>query len=171
MASVPTSSTPDQEQRKRSSSYQNNDTVDYNPVIIISILLSFLILALSLTWLLRCFQRCRRQTMLDSSDRVAGTGLQKAVLKALPIIDYTATSTPWPVPTDCPICLAEFAEGEKMRVLPKCDHAFHVECIDNWLRSHSSCPICRHCLNPKSGNKKLRGAGSVQATESNDGVQ
>ncbi|OAY70443.1 RING-H2 finger protein ATL72 [Ananas comosus] len=47
---------------------------------------------------------------------------------------------------ECAICLGEFAEGEKVRVLPTCRHGFHVRCIDTWLAAHSSCPTCRSSL-------------------------
>ncbi|XAR50938.1 hypothetical protein NMG60_11005406 [Bertholletia excelsa] len=43
----------------------------------------------------------------------------------------------------CAVCLGEFVEGEELRVLPGCTHCFHVSCVDTWLRSHSSCPLCR----------------------------
>ncbi|KAL5207542.1 hypothetical protein ABZP36_031977 [Zizania latifolia] len=45
--------------------------------------------------------------------------------------------------TDCSVCLGEFRDGENLRLLPKCSHAFHVPCIDTWLKSHSNCPLCR----------------------------
>ncbi|XP_018463272.2 RING-H2 finger protein ATL54 [Raphanus sativus] len=45
--------------------------------------------------------------------------------------------------TDCSVCLSEFEEEETLRLLPKCRHAFHVPCIDTWLRSHTNCPVCR----------------------------
>ncbi|GJN29437.1 hypothetical protein PR202_gb17663 [Eleusine coracana subsp. coracana] len=32
---------------------------------------------------------------------------------------------------------------DKLRLLPTCGHAFHVPCIDAWLLSHSTCPLCR----------------------------
>ncbi|KAL2229470.1 RING-H2 finger protein ATL33 [Sesamum indicum] len=43
----------------------------------------------------------------------------------------------------CPVCLSVFAEGEEMRQLSGCKHAFHSACIDMWLYSHSNCPVCR----------------------------
>lgn len=44
---------------------------------------------------------------------------------------------------DCSVCLGEFYDGELVRLLPKCSHAFHLPCIDRWLRSHVNCPLCR----------------------------
>ncbi|XP_059428628.1 RING-H2 finger protein ATL52-like [Corylus avellana] len=43
----------------------------------------------------------------------------------------------------CAVCLCEFKEAEQVRVLPECFHLFHVACVDTWLNSHSSCPLCR----------------------------
>ncbi|KAJ4825853.1 hypothetical protein Tsubulata_023368 [Turnera subulata] len=45
----------------------------------------------------------------------------------------------------CAVCLEEVRDGEKVRKLPKCNHCFHVGCIDAWfLARHSTCPLCRH---------------------------
>lgn len=46
----------------------------------------------------------------------------------------------------CSICLGGLVDGDKVKVLPKCCHVFHPECIDMWLSSHSSCPLCRSSL-------------------------
>ncbi|KZV23412.1 ring finger protein [Dorcoceras hygrometricum] len=44
---------------------------------------------------------------------------------------------------DCAVCLCEFSEQDKLRLLPSCSHAFHIDCIDTWLLSNSTCPLCR----------------------------
>uniref|UniRef100_A0A0D9V862 RING-type domain-containing protein n=1 Tax=Leersia perrieri TaxID=77586 RepID=A0A0D9V862_9ORYZ len=45
--------------------------------------------------------------------------------------------------TECAICLAEFAQGDRVRVLPRCSHGFHARCIDRWLAARQTCPTCR----------------------------
>ncbi|KAL5581078.1 hypothetical protein UlMin_013520 [Ulmus minor] len=45
--------------------------------------------------------------------------------------------------TECAVCLGEFKQGEWLRHLPNCSHAFHISCIDTWFQFHSSCPLCR----------------------------
>ncbi|KAI7818107.1 hypothetical protein BC939DRAFT_464016 [Gamsiella multidivaricata] len=43
---------------------------------------------------------------------------------------------------NCSICLQVYELSDQLRPLP-CRHAFHVECIDTWLKSNAQCPICR----------------------------
>ncbi|XVF05769.1 hypothetical protein REPUB_Repub05bG0201000 [Reevesia pubescens] len=50
--------------------------------------------------------------------------------------------------TECSICLGVFEDEQKLKVLPECNHAYHSECVDKWLSSHSSCPLCRTSLTP-----------------------
>jgi len=46
--------------------------------------------------------------------------------------------------TTCSICIEEFEEGEKIRLLPLCGHAFHTECILPWLKDRQGCcPLCK----------------------------
>ncbi|GAV69478.1 zf-RING_2 domain-containing protein [Cephalotus follicularis] len=53
---------------------------------------------------------------------------------------------------ECPVCLSVFADGEDVRQLSVCKHSFHASCIDMWLTSHSSCPICRASVPLKTPN-------------------
>ncbi|XBH67090.1 probable E3 ubiquitin-protein ligase ATL45 [Aegilops tauschii subsp. strangulata] len=45
--------------------------------------------------------------------------------------------------TTCAVCLTEYADGDDLRWLPGCRHAFHRPCLDEWLRRRPSCPLCR----------------------------
>ncbi|CAL9111087.1 unnamed protein product [Musa textilis] len=46
----------------------------------------------------------------------------------------------------CAVCLGEFEDDDALRLLPRCSHAFHPDCIDTWLTSHVTCPVCRSNL-------------------------
>ncbi|KAK4415338.1 RING-H2 finger protein ATL43 [Sesamum alatum] len=50
---------------------------------------------------------------------------------------------------ECAVCLNMFDPDEVLRLLPKCKHAFHVECVDTWLDGHSTCPLCRYRVDPE----------------------
>lgn len=45
--------------------------------------------------------------------------------------------------SECAVCLNEFEEDEKLRIIPNCAHIFHIDCIDVWLQSNANCPLCR----------------------------
>jgi len=43
----------------------------------------------------------------------------------------------------CSVCLGEYEKGESLKTLP-CFHKFHVDCIDPWLDTHNTCPVCKY---------------------------
>ena len=43
---------------------------------------------------------------------------------------------------ECSICLEQYKLNEKIIQLD-CDHIFHKECLNLWLKKNNSCPICR----------------------------
>ncbi|XP_047173831.1 RING-H2 finger protein ATL78-like [Vigna umbellata] len=133
-------------------SYFKGRDFDANVVMILAVLLCAVICSLGLNSIIKCVLRCSNivindpSTVTNSSSRLANTGIKKKALKTFPTVSY---STEFKLPgldTECVICLSEFVTGDKLRILPKCNHGFHVRCIDRWLSSHSSCPKCRQCL-------------------------
>ncbi|KAK7302554.1 hypothetical protein RJT34_13446 [Clitoria ternatea] len=69
-------------------------------------------------------------------------GLQQSIINAITVCKYKKGEG-LIEGTECSVCLSEFQEGEDLRLLPKCHHAFHLPCIDTWLGSHTNCPMCR----------------------------
>lgn len=134
--------------RAHGSNFGSENNFDTNMVIILAALLCALICVLGLNSIIRCALRCGRrlvETPDEAAARLASTGLKKQVLRRIPVAVYR-TAEGASGAKECPICLAELADGDKVRVLPKCKHEFHVKCIDTWLASHSSCPTCRQSL-------------------------
>ncbi|KAG6519589.1 hypothetical protein ZIOFF_023083 [Zingiber officinale] len=82
------------------------------------------------------------QRQLQQLFHIHDSGLDQAHIDALPLFLY-AEILGSKDPFDCAVCLAEFAPEDKLRLLPACGHAFHLACIDTWLLSNSSCPLCR----------------------------
>ncbi|AES96231.1 putative transcription factor C2H2 family [Medicago truncatula] len=85
------------------------------------------------------------QRQLQQLFNLHDSGLDQAFIDALPVFIYKEIIG-LKEPFDCAVCLCEFLEQDKLRLLPNCNHAFHISCIDTWLLSNSSCPLCRNTL-------------------------
>ncbi|MCL7022222.1 hypothetical protein MKW94_009393 [Papaver nudicaule] len=85
------------------------------------------------------------QRQLQQLFHLHDSGLDQAFIDALPVFMYKEIMG-LKEPFDCPVCLCEFSEDDKLRLLPICSHAFHINCIDTWLLSNSTCPLCRGTL-------------------------
>ncbi|KAI3461662.1 hypothetical protein Pfo_018325 [Paulownia fortunei] len=70
-------------------------------------------------------------------------GLESSVVSSIPVFVFRADEEEGSHGLECVICLSLFENEEKGRKLALCHHVFHVECIDMWLHSHTTCPICR----------------------------
>ena len=42
----------------------------------------------------------------------------------------------------CNICLGPYEVNDEVRIVA-CTHRFHKNCIDQWLRTNASCPVCK----------------------------
>ncbi|XP_057448449.1 RING-H2 finger protein ATL47 isoform X2 [Lotus japonicus] len=85
------------------------------------------------------------QRQLQNLFHLHDSGLDQAFIDALPVFYYKEIIG-LKEPFDCAVCLCEFLEQDKLRLLPVCNHAFHIDCIDTWLLSNSTCPLCRGTL-------------------------
>ncbi|KAD4586339.1 hypothetical protein E3N88_23940 [Mikania micrantha] len=91
----------------------------------------------------------------------ASRGLDSEVLETFPTFAYSAVKglKIGKGALECAVCLNEFEDEETIRLIPKCDHVFHAECIDAWLENHVTCPVCRCDLVPKPGESTGLGTG------------
>ncbi|XP_066375002.1 RING-H2 finger protein ATL57-like [Miscanthus floridulus] len=70
-------------------------------------------------------------------------GLGASAIAALPAYVYHKKAGR----DECAVCLGELQRGEVVKQLPACMHLFHEGCIDAWLRSRITCPVCRSPVN------------------------
>ncbi|KAG0049054.1 hypothetical protein BGZ89_004359 [Linnemannia elongata] len=73
----------------------------------------------------------------------------------------------------CAICLGDYNPDETIRFLP-CQHHFHLECVDQWLATDKSCPLCKHDIDKpmdihNSRRSPITHANSNTHTNSNAG--
>ncbi|OEL35814.1 hypothetical protein BAE44_0003167 [Dichanthelium oligosanthes] len=139
-----------------------------NAILILALFVCGLIAALALRVVLQCALRLTRGACHDGADDATqGTGHSTGggggagqaatrnggkqqprritkLVQALPCLAYsTGLELAGSSRSECAICLATFAHGEAVRVLPRCNHGFHARCIDRWLAARPTCPTCR----------------------------
>jgi E3 ubiquitin-protein ligase RNF181 len=54
---------------------------------------------------------------------------------------------------ECAVCLKDFVAEDNLRAMP-CTHAFHDQCIFQWLRLNATCPLCRNPLPPTKNGEE-----------------
>ncbi|KAJ1704471.1 hypothetical protein LUZ63_004250 [Rhynchospora breviuscula] len=122
--------------------------------------LVFLAFIFVIGYIVSVMRQPRRVSIATNFDNFGGfstvdAGLDNSAIEALPTFEYqrennnagsdfgdasSECSNGW---AQCAICLSVLKIGDMVKQLPVCKHFFHIECIDKWLRLHSTCPMCR----------------------------
>lgn len=140
----------------QSTSYNLNSRIMLTAIVSLSVVVALVVI-------LHIYARCvlrrqarRRSALLSMtlsqvhSSQQPKTGLDQSVIDSFPTFNFRKTDADEEAATtECAVCLSVLEEEEVARLLPNCRHTFHAECIDKWLSSHSTCPICRTEAEPR----------------------
>lgn len=75
---------------------------------------------------------------------LTGHRLSDEEIRELPKVRFEAEEQ-----QHCAICLEAYQEGELLTAL-RCNHFFHVECLNVWMQRATQCPLCRHECGPNA---------------------
>ncbi|KAJ6223058.1 hypothetical protein RDWZM_001603 [Blomia tropicalis] len=84
------------------------------------------------------------EALLNLAERLGEAkprGLTKQEIDQLPSYKFKGSNDEGDQ-TLCVICMCDFEMKQNLRVLP-CSHEFHSRCVDKWLKTNRTCPICR----------------------------
>lgn len=140
-------------------------------IIVAAVVVSFIIFVVGLILYLRAngysgaigaFGSLSRSSESATTDQPSQLkqALDPSILKSLPVTVFRLEDFEEEGGLECSVCLTELRDGEKARLLPKCRHGFHVECIDVWFASNSTCPLCR---NPVGADNIIKSPAEVPA--------
>lgn len=121
-------------------------------IVIVFLVCAFFLLGFFSVYLRRCAEsRDATATGAPTTARASRRrrGLDPALIETFPILVYSAIKS-LKGSLECAVCLSEFEDGDTLRLLPKCGHVFHPDCIEAWLASHVTCPVCRSKLSAES---------------------
>ncbi|CAI9759001.1 unnamed protein product [Fraxinus pennsylvanica] len=119
----------------------------------LAVVIGILAVMFSLTFILILYAKfCHRASSVHNMNqqiqdglprsRSLVSGIDKTVIESLPFFRFSSLKG-WREGLECAVCLSKFEDIEILRLLPKCKHAFHIDCVDQWLEKHSTCPLCR----------------------------
>ncbi|GKC19412.1 E3 ubiquitin protein ligase ATL4-like protein [Tanacetum coccineum] len=161
-----------QQQQKQHSSHESTTSTSSSIIIVVIVISSAILVSAAIYLILRYFsRRCSReaasaQRAFSTRDFVFGqneaqhqhvirmdNGNNKNETMSLPMFTFSSiTGNIAGASGDCAVCLSKFEPVDKLRLLPLCYHAFHVECIDAWLKSNQTCPLCRASVSPSEAD-------------------
>lgn len=165
-------------------------------IIVVIVIASAIIVSASIYLILRVLSRRFHRSFrtfaaaddVVSHSAAAGTGNRclenqrssddEKLLESLPLFSFGSVTGNL-TGVDCAVCLSKFEPDDQLRLLPLCCHAFHSSCIDAWLVTNQTCPLCRSTVYPtdadvlnkvlaaennaaRGGNNELRHSGSLR---------
>ncbi|XP_050234870.1 RING-H2 finger protein ATL29-like [Mercurialis annua] len=128
-------------------------------VVLTVVLLIFFFVAFFSIYLCKCFMdsvfsnwnlpRSASGNIINSDgQQTENRGLDPSLIRIFPTFSYSTVKDfqRAKYSFECAICLAEFKDDDLLRLLTVCYHLFHEDCIDLWLKSNKTCPVCRSDL-------------------------
>lgn len=148
--------------------------------VVVSLLLfcagmgSLLAVYLCLVWCVSLHGRPRQQPLEGNDKLPKQQGLSEAQLRRLPTVECgkeeeKRTPSCGGGEGECVVCLELIRIGDRCRLIPACSHAFHIQCVDEWLTKRSVCPICRSNAACESGEKNGVNGGAAAALQEEEG--
>lgn len=158
-------------------------------VIVIIVIASAIIVSATLYLLLRFISRRYRRasprtfSLTSPEDVVAAhdgnstagcfderRDMSNTLLDSLPLFTFGSVTGNL-TGVECAVCLSKFEAQDQLRLLPLCCHAFHARCIDTWLASNLTCPLCRSSVNPTDSEvlSKILPENDIRRNGNNNG--
>ncbi|KAF9271515.1 hypothetical protein BGZ68_003424, partial [Mortierella alpina] len=103
------------------------------------------------------FQRSKKGALSSSEKSADKSSTQTAPVEYLTLDDAQDAV--------CAICLCDYEDEEELRKM-KCSHYFHKDCVDEWLRLHRNCPLCKRDIEELSGLRE----GAASSSSSSPGT-
>lgn len=90
--------------------------------------------------------RMRTNNLIRGDNPRLDCGLKKEMREMLPVVIFKESFLIRE--TQCSVCLSDYQPDERLQRIPPCGHTFHINCIDHWLSTNTTCPLCRVSLLP-----------------------
>jgi len=124
--------------------YNSSSVNDYDfSYVIINVVFNLLLCLVFLEVFKRCYlryllinQQNRRQRLIIEEEEVVNYSHNRVVVREIVKEDV------------CSICLEELfpedVENTNVVIELNCNHMFHKECLDPWIKINKNCPLCKN---------------------------
>ncbi len=80
------------------------------------------------------------EELIALGDRIGevNRGFSNDQIEKIQVVEYSKSQKE----NICSICFSEYKLKEKIKKLP-CNHLFHINCVDTWMKKEKKCPFCK----------------------------